>query len=309
MKSLRIWGSHVVDDLPAFSGGGLTPERSGQVAEHLKRCKRCREEYEMLQLGPVLSAHLQRVPAPEELWSSLEARWEERKARLEEPKVMAQTVPGSSWAAILAQKVSASPGPKLATAFGLLVLAVSATLLWHSSFRRAPDRSGRPAHTFGQFDLLDYIEPIKAAPSQHSVQAISKPASSFIRVSKEEALEAAGLSGSESDQEPLPGYRLAACRICDANEGPVVQLVYSQGEDAFCIFVAPRRLRFVTGKDYAFDTQVRGIRCQKVDCPKQETYLFNAGPFHCVLVSKSLDAEQAAGVMFYFISAQGQEKE
>src|SRR5205814_1086328 len=172
-----------------------------------------------------------------------------------------------------------------------------------------PRRSSSPARTSSRFDLLDYIEPIKAAPNQHSVQAISKPASSVIRVSKQEALQAAGLAGSESDQEPLPGYRLVACRVCDANDGGVVQLVYSQGQDAFCVFAAPRRLRFVTGNDSVFDTKIRGIRCQKVDCPKQETYLFNAGPSHCVLVSKSLDAEQAAAVMFYFISALGQGRE
>ena len=211
--------------------------------------------------------------------------------------------PPPSWAAGLIPKLGTPWAPKLAATLGLFVLAIAATLLCRLSFQRTRSTSIRPAR---QFDLFDYIEPIKAAPSQSSVQAILKPVSSFVRVSKQEALQAAGLASSERDQEPLPGYRLAAYRACDVNEDQVVQLVYSQGEDAFCVFVAPRRLRFLVGKDTAFDTEIRGIRCQKVDCPRQETYLFNAGPFHCVLVSKSLDADQAAAVMFYFISAQEQ---
>ena len=85
----------------------------------------------------------------------------------------------------------------------------------------------------------------------------------------------------------------------------MAQLVYGNGQEAFSVFVAPRKVTFGYGNEVPVDKILDGIVCQKVDCPKQQTYAFGDKEFSCVLVSKSFGAEQAAAVMRYFISAHG----
>ncbi|HEV2494464.1 MAG TPA: hypothetical protein VG204_15485 [Terriglobia bacterium] len=155
-----------------------------------------------------------------------------------------------------------------------------------------------------QFDLAAYVEPVMAAPRDASFRVISTALPRFTSVDRQEALRTAGLSSSARDMAPLPGYRLVTYRACRTDGERVVQLVYGNGKQGFSVFVAPRGVDFSFGSGSCVETHVGGIRCQKLECPYQETYSFSQGPYRCVLVSKSLNATQAATVMNYFMSAQ-----
>lgn len=143
-----------------------------------------------------------------------------------------------------------------------------------------------------------------AAPRDASFRVISTALPRFASVDRQDALRTAGLNDSARDMTPLPGYRLVSYRASQADGQSVVQLVYRKGKQGFSVFVAPRGVEFSFGSGSCVETRVGGVRCQKLDCPYQETYSFSQGSYRCVLVSKSLDATQAAAVMNYFMSAQ-----
>jgi len=302
MRFRTRWQTHVTDELSAFTDGMLPPQESARVSEHLKDCESCSKEYDEVRFGAALARHLARASAPEGLWSSIERRWEETP-------VVSSAKGQPFWLAIRRPRLAAA-GVVLALGLGV----VAATLVRIGLLHRANRPSGvamgtsvggprtTPAVTSTQFDLGAYLEPLRAASPEQSYRLISAVSPGFVTLDKQEALRNAGLSALQKES-PLPGYRLLAYRASKVGESRVVQLVYGKGNEAFSVFVAPRQLRFSYGKETCVVAKVLGIRCQKVDCPFQKSYVFGEGRFRCALVSKSLSAEQAAAVMGYFISA------
>lgn len=305
-------GKHVVDDLSAFADGVLPADQSERISEHLEQCQSCRAEYDEIRFGAALATHLVGVRAPEGLWSSL-------VGRLEGEGAVAGTRTSRGW------------HPAHWIAAGALAGLVGLVVYWgvsRLSLRRpvnatnvvanspappvpqvtatrastpipSPASSGRE-----QFDLAAYLQPVMAAPRDASFRVISTTLPRFTSVDRQDALRTAGLSVSDKDMTPLLGYRLVSYRASQADGQQVVQLVYRHGEQGFSVFVAPRGVDFSFGSGSCVETRVGGIRCQKLECPYQETYSFSQGSYRCVLVSKSLDAAQAAAVMNYFMSAQ-----
>lgn len=288
---LRIkFGRHVVQDLSPFCHGLLPPEEAQRVSEHLHACRSCRAEYEEIRFGMALAGHLLPVSAPEGLWEAIEAKWRE------------QTRPGAVPAVRRRHLLSTRAGWVLSSAASVLSLA--AILIGHFPRVHRPEH---PAPSAAQVDLGEYLRSVQAASPENGFQAVSSAAPRFVSWDQREALQLAGLSLSSVDAPP--GCRLLAHRVLNLRGARAVQFVYASRQDSFCVFVAPREARFFLGSESAVDTEVEGIFCQKLDCPKQESYLFGEGNFHCVLVSKSLDRRQAAAVMRYFISAHRKAKE
>lgn len=297
----------VVDHLSAFADGVLPADQSEHVSEHLEQCRSCREEYKEIRFGAAMATHLNSGKAPEGLWSSL-------VNRLEDDGVAPAASGSQGWqpmrwaaAAVLAGLVG------VAAYLGVNRLASRSSRPMRAS-TSASASPGSPASATNpstlapagreQFDLAAYVAPVMAAPRDASFRVISAALPRFASVDRQDALRTAGLSASARDMTPLPGYRLVGYRASHADGQRVVQLIYRNGEQGFSVFVAPGGVDFSFGTGSCVETDVRGIRCQKLECPYQETYSFSQGSYRCVLVSKSLDATQAATVMNYFMSAQ-----
>ena len=301
MRFWTRWGRHVTDDLSAFTDAMLPPEESARVSEHLKDCESCSKEYDEVRFGAALARHLGRASAPEGLWSSIERRWERTP--------FASSAKQPFWLVIRRPRLAAAEAI-LALSLGVVALTLTRFGVLHRANRPSGISMGTsvggprttPAVASTQFDLGAYLEPLRTASPEQSYRLISAPSPGFVTLDKQEALRTAGINALEKES-PLPGYRLLAYRGSRVGESRVVQLVYGKGNEAFSVFVAPRRLRFSYGKETCVVAKVLGIRCQKVDCPFQKSYVFGEGRFHCALVSKWLSTEQAAAVMRYFISA------
>jgi anti-sigma factor RsiW len=276
---------HVDRDLSAYCDGELSASSARRVTAHLERCGRCRREYEDVRLGVAFAREMTRLEAPDSLWGEIHSKLDAH-AEAGSVKLPAARSVLSAWK------------PAAAVAAALLV-ALTIVL----TRRSAPPRPEIAAPQV-VLDLGDYLRPMQAASRESSREAILNAPPGFAPQEMTEALRAAGLR--EARISALPEFRVAAYRAAKVDGAEVVQLVYAREDEAFSVFVAPQQVTFGFGKERAFDTVVGGIRCQKVDCPKQKTYAFGEGGFHCVLVSKSLDLERAVAVMEHFIAAHRQ---
>ena len=318
MRFWRNWQGHVTDNLSAFADGVLPARQTERIAEHLKACESCRQELEEIRFGAALAKHLTLVPAPEGLWSSIEQRWAERAA----DGAAAAGWPGwpnwpnwPGWQGWLTDRrfrwVSALASTALICAAALTYVALQHRLTPAPAASQAESQAGSQAASqaaSGRFELGPYLNSVAAAPAESTFRAISSAAPSFASVDKQAALQVAGFGAADANLEPLPGYSLIAGRLAKVDGNPVAQLVFGDGEDGFCVFVASHRLKFLFGDNSCVDTKVHGIRCQKVKCVLQATYVFSQGALQCVLVSRSLGPERAADVMRYFMSAQKRDR-
>src|SRR6516225_10737620 len=69
---MKMFRKHVKRHLSAYCNGELTDEQCRGVAQHLLVCHGCRKEYEQVNLGARLGAYLQKVNAPDAIWSRIE---------------------------------------------------------------------------------------------------------------------------------------------------------------------------------------------------------------------------------------------
>lgn len=69
-----MFSKHVTGDISAYCHGELPAEESRRFAEHIIACAKCRREFEEIKLGIKLAEQLPQVPAPESLWSGIEAQ-------------------------------------------------------------------------------------------------------------------------------------------------------------------------------------------------------------------------------------------
>lgn len=112
-------GNHVSNLSSAYWHDELTPQESRRVAEHLIGCHQCRTEFEEVKLGARFAAQLERLPAPDFLWTRVAAGLDgytssRRRLRFLKP---------------------------LAIASGLVVLIAAGSLL----LRRVPSRPAAPS--------------------------------------------------------------------------------------------------------------------------------------------------------------------
>lgn len=288
MKFWNKFRPHVAEDLTAFCDGVLPAEESRRVGEHLRTCKSCQRDYEEIRFAMgLLASELTRVPAPSGVWDAIQDRWQERRREAHSPGP--RVLPLSNL----------RTGAAFAGALAVITLAVFVVLRFGS-----PPRWTRPVQSPLQFNLGDYINLVRTAPGEASLRAIYAAPRHFADRERREVFQVAGLAPVGST--PLPGYEMLAHRVSLVGETELAQLVYAKDQDAFSVFVAPRPVNFLLGEYSVSGTEIRGVRCQKVNCPFQASYVFGEGDFSCALVSKSLDADKTAAIMQYFILAHKQ---
>jgi len=284
--------SHVTKRLSAYCNGELSPAEVQQVEAHLSGCARCREELEEIRLGVALASHLEKVPAPESLWQRIEAQLSGTDNR-EQDSVLPLWQDWRAWG----------------VAAAVFVLAVWLGVRWTSPQPvRAPvTRGGTNPPSVIQpavYDLGEYIRPVQAAKIDTSYQPIWNAPPRFVERKRDQKFPSEWLNKVLAGPPPLPDYQLSAVRSGSSDGAPITQLVYTKdGEEAFSVFVAPRHVQFKYGKEHAYEAEVDGVWCRRVDCPLQRTFEFGEGGFKCVLVSKSMDDRTAAKVMSFFLAA------
>jgi len=69
-----MFSKHVTRDISAYCHGELPAEESRRFAEHIISCAKCRREFEEIKLGIKLAEQLPQLPAPESLWTGIEAQ-------------------------------------------------------------------------------------------------------------------------------------------------------------------------------------------------------------------------------------------
>jgi FecR-like protein/putative zinc finger protein len=72
---------HVSRQLAAHLDGQLAQSKADQVELHLRQCPRCQTEHEQVGRGRAMVGHLPLVEAPEAIWSSIEAAFQENRSR------------------------------------------------------------------------------------------------------------------------------------------------------------------------------------------------------------------------------------
>ncbi len=296
---------HVTNRLSAYCHGELPPAESRRIEAHVAQCEYCRRELEEIRLGVALASHLERVPAPDTLWPRVEAG-------LENASALTAAGPTSDRED---SSRAASPLRQDWRAWGalaaVLVLAAWFTARWSAG---PPDQepaanvtgSSRTPSALAsvQYDLGEYLRPVQASRGESSFQRIASAPPRFADHKREEKFPTEWLNRVINGPEPLPGYTLDKTRMGWVDSAPIVQLVYEKdGDKAFSVFVAPTRVEFKYGREYAYETEVGGIACRKVDCPLQKTFEFGEGGFKCVLVTKTFDDASAARVMKFFLEA------
>src|SRR5438093_10653379 len=73
---------NVKNDLSAYLQGELKPAAASSVRAHLEKCAACRTELEKIQHGIQIAERLPVLPAPEELWQSVDEQIRKRHAQL-----------------------------------------------------------------------------------------------------------------------------------------------------------------------------------------------------------------------------------
>jgi anti-sigma factor RsiW/mono/diheme cytochrome c family protein len=284
---------HVTSRLSAYCNGELPAAEARAVEAHVVQCARCREELEEIRLGVALASHLEPVPAPETLWQRVEAE-------LDRTEGAPKTVPRWAWLDWRAAGAVAA----------VLLLGVWLAARWMSSEPAQPQPppiAGPSPQAVApvSYDLGAYLRPVQAASEAVSFQRVASAPPGFVERKRDESFSLQWLNRAiNGPNQPLPGYALQSARSGAADGAPIVQLVYAKGKDkAFSVFIAPRRVEFKFGKEYAYEAEVGGIACRRVDCPMQRTFEFGEGGFKCVLVTKWIADEDAARVMRFFLEA------
>jgi hypothetical protein len=73
---MRIFGGHFSRELAALADGQLAPRSARRVERHIEQCALCQAEYEQVQRGMAMVGHLSSVAAPDQIWTSIEAKLE-----------------------------------------------------------------------------------------------------------------------------------------------------------------------------------------------------------------------------------------
>ena len=76
---------HIWRQLAAHIDGELSRQKAGQVEFHLARCAKCRANREQVRFGMEILEHLPSVEAPDAIWTSIEAAFQEHRPPVGSP--------------------------------------------------------------------------------------------------------------------------------------------------------------------------------------------------------------------------------
>jgi hypothetical protein len=69
-----MFRNHVSQELSAYLHDQLSPDEASRIANHLRDCRSCREEFEQIKFGAALTGLLSPAQPPASLWNDLESR-------------------------------------------------------------------------------------------------------------------------------------------------------------------------------------------------------------------------------------------
>lgn len=84
---MTMFTRHISRQLAAYIDGKLSPSKARQAESHMALCALCRDDYEQVRFGMAMIEHLPEVEAPEAIWASIEAGFQENRSG-------AKTMPG-----------------------------------------------------------------------------------------------------------------------------------------------------------------------------------------------------------------------
>lgn len=273
-----MFSTHVRDRASAYIHGEVDEATAREIGAHLKTCRPCRTELESIRRGVELARFLRPVEAPPELWAGIQ---EKLRSPAQEPE---------------GPRESRKPASRLIPGLLLGAAAVLAILVpfWVLRVRGVLSPS--------RVDLAEYLTAIERLDARAASTAIASRPAGFQAAEKESALRAANVD-RVAGVAPVPGYSLMASRAHRVDGREAVQLVYGNGRESFAVFVAPASLPFQLGGRRLSEIRFGDIACRKVADTNTSMFLFGAGRFHCLLVSPSTDADKAAAIISYFVTA------
>jgi hypothetical protein len=78
---MTMFTRHISEQLAAYVDGELAPRETRQAELHLRQCARCQAEREQVRTGMAVLEDLRMVEAPEAMWASIEAAFQESRSR------------------------------------------------------------------------------------------------------------------------------------------------------------------------------------------------------------------------------------
>ena len=233
----------------------LDPERLAQYAEHGVPAMDAAD----------LGRHFKRCRACAEAYVRLCLKSTARRG----------AAPGEIWPAIQARvrRDKSVGGRFLGLRFSLIVAAcltcvliASAALLW---------RRGASAATLDMGRYLADLEERDAGPSIENLHLVFR-------------------EFGPTDPSNAPDTRLrsdvGSYRVIEERTSPpparIVELAYDSGRDLFVLFVAPRTVSLGFGGYHLEAADVSGMRCQRVQCPRQDVYLLRTATRQYVFVRR-----------------------
>lgn len=243
--------------------------------EHLRTCVHCRKEHQQVMLGRTLAGFLEPTSAPDSLWENVVAALDKPDWRSPIP---------NSW-----RWRSLALAPRVWVA--LVLIGLVGFVMWQYSRHRQGVNA----------DLDPYLQRVQLSTDDQESAAISSPLPGFVIASEGTDTQAY----QQWDVSPLTGYRLSTRRTYKRGDLAVSQLVYSRGDDAFSVFVAPTAVQFSFGKRDIETVSISGINCRRVACPRTSMILFASDHYRWVLVSKTKDTNRLALIMNHFLGVRG----
>src|SRR5437867_4116028 len=76
-----MFTKHISRELAAYIDGELASQKAQQAELHMEQCARCRAECDRVKFGMAVLAEVPLVEAPEAVWASIEAAFQETRSR------------------------------------------------------------------------------------------------------------------------------------------------------------------------------------------------------------------------------------
>jgi hypothetical protein len=225
------------------------PVMDTAALRHLQCCSSCAEDYVSL----CLKSTVRKATAPESIWPAVES-----KIQVSKPDRARER--GLPWGRRFVFSAAA--------VCMVGVLMVSAVLLLL--------RQKAESATLDVGRYLADLEKTDAGPSKENLHRLF---TEFRPYDRREALQQTKLRSEAGN------YHLVEQRISPFPAN-TVELIYDSGRDVFTVLVAPRTATLNFGNYHLIGADLSGVRCLRVQCPRQDVYWLTTGARQYVFVRR-----------------------
>jgi hypothetical protein len=141
-----------------------------------------------------------------------------------------------------------------------------------------------------ELDLGSYLAPVQAASLVTSASAIAQAPPHFQNVS------ATGAASPAAGYQ-VAGYRVSAERVASVGGETVRQVVLTAAGSAVALFISSPKVRLDAGPNRWVDTNVEGVACKRLNCPRVRTAQFSCFEQTCVLICKACSDRAMSALM------------